>query len=314
MNFTRSKWIKTLSVFWVIVSLFWVGDSTLQADPKKAAENKFPPGTSVQTVMVNDQSRQYLLYIPLGYDETSSVPLIFDFHGSGSTPERQIEYSDFVTLAEKKGFILAAPKGLYDNNGKASWNTTLDPNSVDDIGLIKKIIKKLARELAIDGKKIYAAGMSGGARMSSRTACELSEIFAAIAPVAGIQFPDDCAPSRAMPVISFHGEEDLVNHYVHSKWSRPYWKKGVEDSVAGWVKRNNCNRSPQTEKISDMVTKLTWKDCKDGVEVVFYQIEDGGHTWPGSPILLTTPWSGNTSKDIIASELIWEFFEKHPLP
>ncbi|MBW2365416.1 MAG: hypothetical protein JRF25_10205 [Deltaproteobacteria bacterium] len=267
----------------------------------------------LRPLMVADQSRQYLLYIPSGYDEQSPAPLVFDFHGSGSTPEQEVAYSDFQRLAEKKGFVLVAPTGLHDNYGRASWNTTMDPRSVDDIGLLKAIIKELTRELAIDKKRIYAAGMSGGARMSSRTACELSDIFAAIAPVAGIQFPDDCAPSRAIPVITFHGKKDLVNHYDHREESRPYWKKGVEDSVAGWVKRNRCKQDPHVEKISEVVTKLTWNECKDGAEVVFYQIEDGGHTWPGSPIVLTSFWSGKTNKDITASELIWKFFEEHPL-
>jgi polyhydroxybutyrate depolymerase len=47
---------------------------------------------------------------------------------------------------------------------------------------------------------------------------------------------------------------------------------------------------------------------------LFYRIEDGGHTWPGSSIVLTQPWSGKTSQDIVASQLIWQFFEAHPLP
>ncbi|MBW1814871.1 MAG: plasmid partitioning protein, partial [Deltaproteobacteria bacterium] len=105
------------------------------------------------------------MYIPSGYDEQSPAPLVFDFHGSGSTPEQEVAYSDFQRLTEKKGFVLVAPTGLHDNYGRASWNTTMDPSSVDDIGLLKAIIKELTRELAIDKKRIYAAGMSGGARM-----------------------------------------------------------------------------------------------------------------------------------------------------
>jgi len=268
--------------------------------------------TISRSIIVGKQNREYVLVIPSTYDEKTPLPLFFDFHGSGSTPEQQIAYSDFKRLAEKKEFILVAPKGLHGNYGRASWNTTMDPQSVDDIGLIKSIIKELTRELKIDEKRIYAAGMSGGARMSSRAACELSYIFAAIAPVAGIQFPDDCTPSRAISVITFHGKKDRVNHYELREESRPYWKKGVEDSVARWVKRNNCKQDPHIEKISDVVTKLTWNKCNDEAEVVFYQIEDGGHTWPGSPIVLDSPWAGKTNSDINASELIWDFFEKHP--
>ena len=150
--------------------------------------------------------------------------------------------------------------------------------------------------------------------MTSRAACELSGVLAAAAPVAGIQFPEQCDPSRGMPLITFHGKEDKVNHYTLRKNSRAYWTSGVEDSIDGWVNGNRCNKSPQTEKISDAVTKQTWKDCRDGAEVVFYSIEDGGHTWPGSPVINTAFWAGKTNADIVASELMWDFFSEHALP
>ncbi|MCP4756492.1 MAG: hypothetical protein GY866_36975, partial [Proteobacteria bacterium] len=263
---------------------------------------------------VANQKRSYLLYIPANYNGQSPVPLVFDFHGTGGYPITEAAYSDSAKLAANKRFVLAAPAGLHKSRGRNSWNTTRDPKSVDDVGLIKEIIKDLTQKLVIDEKRIYATGMSGGARMSSRVACDVSEAFAAVAPVAGIQFPDDCAPSRAMPVITFHGKKDLVNHYVHQSNSRPYWKKGVDDSVAGWVDRNGCEKDPQADQISEVVTKLSWKGCRDGAEVVFYRIEDGGHTWPGSPIVLTAFWAGKTNQDIVATELIWDFFETHPLP
>jgi poly(3-hydroxybutyrate) depolymerase len=44
------------------------------------------------------------------------------------------------------------------------------------------------------------------------------------------------------------------------------------------------------------------------------RIEDDGHTRPRSSIVLTKHWSGKTNKGIVARQLIWEFFEAHPLP
>jgi len=63
-----------------------------------------------------------------------------------------------------------------------------------------------------------------------------------------------------------------------------------------------------------VVAKLSWSGCNGGVEMIFYRVENGGHTWPGSPIILTFGWSGKTNKDIVATDLIWDFFESHPLP
>ena len=150
--------------------------------------------------------------------------------------------------------------------------------------------------------------------MISRLACDLDGTLAAVAPVAGTQFPVDCQAARAVPIITFHGKQDAVNTYVHSEDSRPYWTSGVEDSLAGWVDKNGCAENPSIEIVTDAIDRLRWGGCRDGAEIVFYRIAGGGHTWPGSSIVLTSPWSGKTSKDITATQLIWAFFATHPLP
>jgi len=269
---------------------------------------------SWQTIQSGQTERRYLLYVPTGYDGNMPVPLVFNFHGTGSNPSAQLAYSDFIKLAEEKGFVIALPFGMHKNRGLNSWNTVNDPDSVNDVQLVRDIINDLSKRLHIDPKRIYATGMSGGARMTSRIACELDDALAAVAPVAGIQFPPDCQASRAVSIITFHGKKDVVNTYVQGDNSPPYWTAGVEDSLAEWVEKNGCTENPEILTISDAVTRLDWGHCRNTSEIMFYRIEDGGHTWPGSSIVLTQPWSGKTNKDIATSQLIWEFFEAHPLP
>jgi polyhydroxybutyrate depolymerase len=59
------------------------------------------------------------------------------------------------------------------------------------------------------------------------------------------------------------------------------------------------------------VTRNTYAAGKDGTEVVLVVIEGGGHTWPGmrSPAVTL----GKSALNISANNLIWEFFEKHPM-
>lgn len=283
------------------------------AGPDKALA-QIQAGESWQTIQSGQTERRYLLYVPAAYDDNTPVPLVLNFHGSGGNPVAQLAYSDFGKLAEDKGFVIALPLGQYNNRGLNSWNTVNDPDAVNDVQLVRDIIDGLSRNLSIDPKRIYATGMSGGARMASRLACEMDDMLAAVSPVAGIQFPSDCRALRAVPIITFHGKKDVVNTYGLTDYSPPYWTAGVEESLAGWVDKNGCAKNPETLPVSDAVARVDWENCRDGAEIVFYRIEDGGHTWPGSSIVLTKPWSGKTSKDIVASQLIWEFFEAHPLP
>ena len=67
-----------------------------------------------------------------------------------------------------------------------------------------------SEELCIDESRVYAAGLSMGGFMSSLVACEMSGRFAAVAPVAGLQFPEGCNPGRPDPraVVPRHGRSD----------------------------------------------------------------------------------------------------------
>jgi polyhydroxybutyrate depolymerase len=44
--------------------------------------------------------------------------------------------------------------------------------------------------------------------------------------------------------------------------------------------------------------------------VVLYKVLGGGHTWPGTSVDLSP--LGVTTQEIVASELLWDFFAAHP--
>ena len=215
-----------------------------------------------------------------------------------------METTDLSKVADKKKFIIAAPEGIYPT-WENSWNAHLDPGGVNDVEFVKDLIREISSKVAIDKKRIYATGFSGGARMSSRLACELSNVIAAIGPVAGLRCPVNCAPTHSVSVIAFHGTADMVNPY-----------SSAENSVSCWVEKNGCNKTPTTRKISEDVTQISYGGCKGNAEVVFFRINDGGHTWPDSPMAdaFEKMGLGKTNKDINASNLIWSFFEAHSLP
>ena len=285
----RRNWGCLISRRVVVIafSFFFSGFSVNQSVDAQN-EPQIKVGENSLSIKSGNQIRQYLLYVPEGYDGKTNLPLVFLFHGSGGTSKTSMMGTDLGKVADKKKFIIAAPQGIYPYFGQPSWNADLNPGGVNDVEFVKELIREVSSKVAIDKKRIYATGFSGGARMSSRLGCELSNVIAAIGPVAGLQFPKDCAPTHSISVIAFHGTADP---------QRPYFT--AEDSVPGWVEKNGCNKTPTTRKISEVVTQISYGGCKDNAEVVFFGINGGGHTWP---------------KDRNVSNLIWSFFEAHPLP
>src|SRR5690606_3753524 len=127
--------------------------------------------------------------VPEGYADRA-LPLVFSFHGSGGLPQSQVDTSRFDALAAQHGFIAVFPAGAFTNSVTAgSWNANLEAG-VDDVQFVRDMIEEVAGITAVDRSRIYVSGFSGGGRISSRLACELSDVLAAAAPVAGLQYPE----------------------------------------------------------------------------------------------------------------------------
>jgi polyhydroxybutyrate depolymerase len=85
------------------------------------------------------------------------------------------------------------------------------------------------------------------------------------------------------------------------------------------VENNGCNKTPMTRNISEDVTQISYGGCKGNAEVIFYRVNKGGHVWPDSP--MSDYWekmgmwrAKEINKEINATNLIWGFFESHPMP
>ena len=263
-------------------------------------------GMSSHSINSGGQARSFLLYLPDNYSG-EPIPLVFSFHGSGGTPQNQVATTDFDTLADRYDYAVVFPAGIFTNSVTSqSWNANIDAG-VDDVQFVRDMIEDVASKINIDRSRIFTSGFSGGARMSSRLACELSDVLAAAGLVAGLQYPDGCTPVRAIPLIVFHAMDDSVNQYAVSSNSRPYWRMGVETALDKWRQANSCLLTNEKTQISGVVALFTWSSCNRSGQIYFYQAEQGGHTWPGSS-------ARGANQDISASEFIFQFFSKHGLP
>ena len=130
---------------------------------------------------------------------------------------------------------------------------------------------------------------------------------------------ETCKPKRPVSVIHFHGTDDQSAPFEGGKGKGPSGTDfySVEHSIQAWVKANGCKRDPVVTKLPDKtedgmtVIRKTYGSGKGGVEVVLIEINGGGHTWPGQDPRVR--FLGKSTKDISANNLMWEFFQKHPM-
>ncbi|NVK56472.1 MAG: hypothetical protein HWE26_12720 [Alteromonadaceae bacterium] len=266
-----------------------------------------------QTGELAGQKRSWRLFVPAGTDKSTPLPLLLNFHGTGSNPADISALNEFEQLAAKEGFIVVAPRAefSYQPGGPRTWNVEKKDSPYNDVAFIRALITHLGTTLPIDASRIYATGFSGGARMSSRLGCDLTSTFAAIAPIAGIRYAADCQPTATLPVLTYHGIKDPVNHYEHQPDSPRYWHTGVQQALNGWVAHNQCQQQHE-DAISPGIVRITHSQCDNHVQVIFYRSENAGHTWPGSPRADVMAGYGLGETDPLPmSDLVWQFLKQY---
>jgi polyhydroxybutyrate depolymerase len=88
------------------------------------------------------------------------------------------------------------------------------------------------------------------------------------------------------------------------------------DTTRFWLAHNGCSADPDISWLADVdpedgtrIRKKVYSQCNQGVRVMLYEIQGGGHTWPGGPQYLPEWMIGINSKDLDPAEVIWDFFD-----
>lgn len=287
--------------------------------------------------------RKYLLHIPAAYDGSEPWPLVLNFHGLGVSRFGQMLESQMNQVADTARFIVAYPEGTLRSVpiiGEApGWNTFMDPNGPDDIGFIDKLIQTIGADYNVDTSSVYAAGKSQGGEMSYLLACHMPDKIAAIASVSGtIPLENsnlNCVADQPMPVLHIHGTSDLLNPLNGGSGVLGPFPTfpAVADHLKLWLENNGCSLDTNQIHLPDIapsdsssVTVIKYEDCdivplKENeervAEVWLYQVEGGGHTWPGGPAAQIPQGFeaafGNINRDMNASAEIWNFFNRKRL-
>lgn len=276
----------------IAVVLLMVMTSTAFAQDPTAEE--YVPGDYVGSVVVDNFLRGYLMHIPLGYDGSTPYPLILSYHGFTADPVQNAERTGLSEKADEEGFIVVYPAGQREPMGWFTQPGAVEAGWLDDVAFTGRLLDKLQEDLNIDPRRIYLTGFSNGGGMIHRLACDFSDTVAAIAPVAGPHFVGDpCDIERPIPVLALHGRLD-----TNAKYDGYYdLLIAIPDWAQLWAERNGCELEPELTTPEEDVTVQTWSGCDEGAEVILRTYERGRHVWPDG-----------------AEDMIWDFFEAHPMP
>ncbi len=287
-------------------------------------------GDREETFTWDGAQRTYLLHLPPAYDGKTPLPLVMVIHGGLGNANNIAETSGMSAKADREGFIAVYPNGsgraedrLLTWNGGYCCGYAMN-NNIDDVGFLGALIEQLENTMPADPHRIYLTGFSNGAIMAYRLAAERSDLIAAMAPVSGAiggqPSPGEPAwtiprPAQPVSVIAFHGKRDNNIPYDGGQGSQALSDavhSSVSQSINFWINADGSYSIPSTSTSANgNIIASTYTGGKNGSEVVLYTIVDGGHAWPGG----NSYTGGDTpTRDISATDLMWDFFAAHPKP
>lgn len=272
---------------------------------KKSSEKPLP--NQVNVIKYNGQNRTYLLHIPASYNSSQAAPLVIMLHGYTGTSTGHEQYTGFSISADEEGYIVVYPDGLkypWNESNPQAWNAGAIyeqwTGGTDDVGFLRKLIEEVMTYYNIDENRIYASGHSNGAFMCYRLAYEMSDVFAAIAPVSGqMLISPERGPDHQVSILHLHAIDDPSVLYQGRPNTEDLNYDPVDTVLSNWAEWYGCAENADTlVENSDYIVK-SWP-CTGNVSIKSYVLNRGGHTW------FTIENSGLKANDVIL-----EFFNTH---
>lgn len=246
------------------------------------------------------------------HDTPGDAPVLLLLHYANGNPAHMANLTRVGRLAAQHGLWVLLPEAV---NGQ--WRE--DPNGldgIDDVGFLDAVVSTALRDFPLDPARVHVAGMSKGAFMATRLACQGQTRIAGMGLVAGSlrrQQALQCSNEAPRRVMAIHGADDRIVPY-----DGRFGLFSAARNFAHWEQGNACVPDAASEESLPIrrddgtrVRLLRNTECAEDGAVALATVEGGGHTWPGSdPIggaLL-----GNVSANIDATEALWTFLDGQP--
>jgi polyhydroxybutyrate depolymerase len=300
------------------------------------------PGTFGECVVPGWPDRPYVVYRPSAHRPELPTPVVLVLHGGNGNAQSGIDMSCpegdrsdpscMHQVAERLGFLVVVPNGtrVAPGAGQRQWNAgggvggwqcvggQACVSGVADMDYLRAVISDVESWAELDRQSVFATGLSNGAALAHRMACEMADIVTAVAPVGGAnQFETAaaCIPARPVAILQIHGTADPCWTYEESSSTClggvSARKVGVESSLLGWAQRHGCSGplASRTELDQDgdgvHSEHQRWLGCAAPVELA--RIVGGGHTFPDGRQYFAASGIGPTLREW-GAERIWGFF------
>jgi len=229
-----------------------------------------PAMTAETTYMIDvaGTQRSYIVTLPASYNATQPHQLVFAWHGRTGTAAQIARGNYYGLKSRMTNAIFVAGQGLGTTTDPADtgWPNT----NGQDIAFVRAALAWMNANYCVDQTRVFSVGFSYGGIMSHTIACEMSDTFRAVAPMAGARFgrSNNCL-THPIAAWMTHGMMDTSS-------------SGGVDFSAGEMARDRVvtlNHCTTTTAATDPSPCVAYQGCDAGYPVHWCP-HDGAHTIP----------------------------------
>ena len=283
-------------------------------------------------------TRQYKLFVP-PHPAGQALALVVMLHGCTQDPDDFAAGTGMNMLAREQGICVLYPAQGQDANPSRCWNWFKHNHQSRGRGepaLIAAMTKAVMKEIGIDPRRVYIAGLSAGGAMAALVAAAYPELFAAVgvhsglAPGAARNLPEALAAMKglpsstglptgaghrfvaspksapaeahtqaAVPVIVFHGDRDQTVH-----------PNNGEQVIMAALRSDGTGADVEqgVSALGRKYTRSTHADEQGRSVAEHWMLHGAGHAWSGGqPAGSYTDANGpDASREMV------RFFFEHP--
>ena len=265
--------------------------------------------------------RTYLLHRPAHLPAGGSPAVVVVLHGASLTAEQTERYYHWDDLADSEGFVVAYPQGL-DKAWNAGSCCGLAPGSrTDDVGFVGSVLDDVSRAGRGDVHRLYLTGVSNGAMLALRFACQRPGTLAAVGSVAGT-FTAPCDHPPAVSLIEIHGLDDRAVPYLPGPGTAETgaaMRLPARETIDRWRTANGCGTPAVTSTgpVHVEIAACRPPEGPTGVDVNVITVDGAGHQWPGATLdAARAAFDGphdQPDTHVDATRELWRFFSAHRL-
>lgn len=296
--------------------------ASARAAPSCAGRTAREAEARCDSLSVGGRERTFRLYVPSQVAPAAPLLVVLHGGGGGGSGMEVLTAHGFNRRADGSGAIVVYPDGVGRgwNDGRHDLKSQAVKDQVDDVGFLRALVAELERRYPIDRARIFVAGISNGGMMTLRLACEARDVFKGFVAVAASLGEDIAASCNAEgierlaliagtadPIVPWDGGTVAVFGAARGRVI------GAKASFAFFKEAAKCRaerQDPPLDRVADDGTQLTLHravDCLGGADVRLYEVDGGGHAWPGGLRYLGERLIGKVSRELDATDEAWRF-------